>query len=436
MLEQLIDLALKSGCQAAEAYSQSVRKTPVEFENNRLKLIQTSVLGGVALRVFRDGKVGFATTTRLSDPQLLVDNARAVAEFGAKGGFDFPGPADFPAVANYDQQVLELTVETMVERGQAMVDTVTAYDPSIMTMAQVHRGRGSVRMVNSSGLDIEYANTHYALMCGGLLVEPQNFLSTWEFELSSQVQGDPVALARDVVTKIKLGRTNVGLTGGRYPVILTPSGLASCLGPLTACINGQAVYRGISPWRQRLGEPVAAPSFSMYDDPLRPHVAGTVPCDDEGVPARRLPIIEGGILANFIYDLRTAAAMGSSPTGNGKRDSLSDQPSIGVSNLVVEGGDSSFPAMLRDMREGIIVDQLEGAWSGNPYSGQVNGNIGLGYKVENGEITGRVKDSMFSIDAFTAFKDHLVALSRERKQLWNMLLPYVLLSEADISTRA
>jgi len=434
MLEQVIDLALRSGCQAAEAYSQSVNETPVEFENNRLKLIHSRVLGGVAMRVFRDGKVGFATTTRLTDPQLLVDNARAVAEFGAKGGFDFPGLAELPAVANYDRQVLELPVETMVERGQAMVDTVTAYDPQVMTMAQVHRGRGSVRIVNSSGLDIEYATTYYGLVCGGLLVEPENFLSTWEAEFSARLQGDPVALARDVIAKLKLGKTNVGLAGGKYPVILTPTALSECLGPLTACINGQAVYRGISPWRQRLGEQVAAPVFSVYDDPLRPYGAGTVPCDDEGVPARRLPIIERGVLANFLYDLRTAAAMGAGPTGNGKRESLSDLPSIDVSNLVVEGGDSSFPAMLRDMGQGIVVDQLEGAWSGNLYSGQINGVIGLGYKVENGEITGRVKDCMFSIDAFTAFKDHIVALSRERKQLWDMLLPYVLLSEADIST--
>ncbi|MEW6524399.1 MAG: TldD/PmbA family protein [Bacillota bacterium] len=436
MLEKLIELALGRRCQSAEVYTKRSHQTPVEFENNRLKLIQTTVLGGVALRVIKDGKVGFATTTRLSDPGLLVDNALAVAEFGAEGGFLFPGPAALPTVKNHHDDVLKLSVEAMVEQGRAMVGMLNEYDPKVMAMAQVHRAWSEVRLINSSGFDADYTTTTYALVCGGELVEPQNFLSTWDYVVSARAEGDPGALARGVIAKFQSGRINVPVTSGKYPVILTPEGLSECLGPLMACINGQAVYREISPWRECLGEEVAAPSFTVYDDPLADYGVGTVPFDDEGVPSRRLPIIERGVLTNFIYDLRTAAAMRKSPTGNGKRASLSSQPTIDLSNLSVEGGNSSFEAMLKDMQEGIVVDRLMGAWSGNPYSGQINGNIMLGYKVENGQITGRVKDCMFSINSFDAFKDHLVALSKERKSLGSMLLPYVLLSEAGISTRS
>ena len=52
--------------------------------------------------------------------------------------------------------------------------------------------------------------------------------------------------------------------------------------------------------------------------------------------------------------------------------------------------------MLADIKEGLIVEQLMGASQGNVLAGDFSGNVLLGYKVENGEIVGRVKDTMVS----------------------------------------
>ncbi|MCK4786402.1 MAG: hypothetical protein KAV87_21775 [Desulfobacteraceae bacterium] len=42
---------------------------------NRLKVLETSESTSVSLRIVKDGKIGFSTTTRLDKPQALVDIA-------------------------------------------------------------------------------------------------------------------------------------------------------------------------------------------------------------------------------------------------------------------------------------------------------------------------------------------------------------------------
>jgi PmbA protein len=74
----------------AEVYSTSVMEIPVQFESNRLKHIQTRQSQMVALRLIKNGKFGYATTTQLDNYEDLIENALATAEFGNQAEFHFP----------------------------------------------------------------------------------------------------------------------------------------------------------------------------------------------------------------------------------------------------------------------------------------------------------------------------------------------------------
>jgi len=151
--------------------------------------------------------------------------------------------------------------------------------------------------------------------------------------------------------------------------------------------------------------------------------------DLQGVACRRTPLINGGVLSEFILDLETASKLGRKPTGTGGVDGPSHN------NIVVEPGDVAKDDLVAGLKNGIIIDQTMGAWAGNPYSGQVTGNIALGYLVENGVPVGRVKDAMYSVNVFEVLKNRLVALSKESKCTGNLFLPYALLSGVSISTK-
>ena len=93
---------------------------------------------------------------------------------------------------------------------------------------------------------------------------------------------------------------------------------------------------------------------------------------------------------NYIYDLQTAGIMNAKSTGNGTR-SFASQPSPGNSNVIIEPGEMKFEDMIKDMKRGILVDQVLGGGQSNILAGEFSVNIDLGFLVENGEIVGRVK---------------------------------------------
>ncbi|HEY5625667.1 MAG TPA: DNA gyrase modulator, partial [Dehalococcoidia bacterium] len=81
-LNAVLDAARKAGAQQAEAYQVANEETPVKFEANRLKELNSRHTSGVALRVIANGRIGFASSTRPDDVRDLVSAAMETAPFG------------------------------------------------------------------------------------------------------------------------------------------------------------------------------------------------------------------------------------------------------------------------------------------------------------------------------------------------------------------
>jgi PmbA protein len=129
--------------------------------------------------------------------------------------------------------------------------------------------------------------------------------------------------------------------------------------------------------------------------------------------------VENGVIAGFLYDLQTAALAGIRSTGNGSRN-RGGLPTPGASALVIAPGTTTFDEMVADIDEGLIVEQLMGAEQGNILSGDFSGNVLLGYKVEHGKITGRVKDTMVAGNIYAILKD-IAAIGSEAKWVGSIL---------------
>jgi len=91
-----------------------------------------------------------------------------------------------------------------------------------------------------------------------------------------------------------------------------------------------------------------------------------------------------------------------------------------ISSLILSGGDVSFETMVEDMEEGLIVEQVMGADQGNLLGGDFGGNVLLGYKVENGEIVGRVKDTMIAGNVYQALRE-LLGIGQETRWVGGIL---------------
>jgi PmbA protein len=72
--QEVLELALKSA-QEAEVFHVYQKEEPVVFEANRLKRLEGRESSGTALRIIKNGKIGFSSTTNEKDVQALVGNA-------------------------------------------------------------------------------------------------------------------------------------------------------------------------------------------------------------------------------------------------------------------------------------------------------------------------------------------------------------------------
>jgi len=430
-MERLIDKAAKRGC-AAEVFSSYAVDNTVEVNDNQLKNLKSTESRDTILRVIRNGKIGLASSSRPNDDDNLLKNAIDTSEFGTEAAFTFPGSAKLPQPEIYDPTLESLSIEEMVHIATSLAAELQKEDPHILAATQVSRVHSEYHLANTSGFDAGYKKTVFVVLAAANIVEGSNMLTVYDYGMSTHRDFDFNHLIEHVLTDFRIARHNVTLEAGEYPVIMSPKAMANLLRPIIACLDGRAVVKGISPWKDRLGEKLFDETFSLYDDGTVARSISSGYFDSEGVPMQRTPLVENGVIRSYLLNLQTAAQLKMAPTGNGSRES-GNSPIPGTTTLTAPAGQTSIDNMIKGIKKGILVDQLMGAWAGNPYTGAINGNIALGYKIENGRRVGRVKDCMFSINAFEGFKSQFLGCSKELVKTANAMLPYFLFDKVNIS---
>ena len=433
-MEKILDLA-KGVADEAEVFKVTLLETPVGFEANRLKMLETGEATSVSLRIVKDGKIGFSTTTRLDDPQALVDMAVETAQFGAAARFELPAAQEYPGVEVYDSEVESFDIDDMVEMGDALIAKLLENTPELVCEAEVAKSRVTVDILNSRGGEASYLKSYFSVGIEGTLIRDTDMLFVGESESSCHPITDIETIAAPVIEQLELAKNTASVATGSLPVILTPKGVRSAVfTPLALSVNGKMVMEGASPLGGKQGELLFDERLSLWDDPTVDYRPASRPCDDEGVPSQRTALIERGVVANFLYDLQTAALTGNRSTGNGNR-SRGSLPTPSVSAVLINEGDTSLEAMIRDIKEGLVIEMLIGAEQGNVLGGEFSGNVLLGYKVENGQITGRVKDTMVSGNIYEALKK-VEAIGNEAKWVGGALRsPALYLSSLAVATK-
>ena len=147
---------------------------------------------------------------------------------------------------------------------------------------------------------------------------------------------------------------------GRLPAYL--------LGPL----SGGALQQKRSFLEGKLGQAIASPVLTLVDDPLVPKGFGSRLFDGEGIAAKRMPVIEAGVLKAYYIDTYYGKKLQMAPT------------TAGPSNVVWTLGDKDQAALLAAMKDGILVTGFLG---GN--SNGLTGDFSLGvqgFRVRGGKI--------------------------------------------------
>jgi PmbA protein len=405
-MTELLELAQRVAAQArsgegVEAFAAHSVATSVSVFEQEVEQLSSSETRGVGVRVVVDGRLGYASTSDLSDAGLAfaLSEARSNAELATPDvGNVLPSPAPIePLDAIWVAGLDGVPMSRKVELAMALERATTGADPRVKGVDTAAYGDGVTRLAiaSSVGIAAEYARTDVYAWVAALArdgEETQTGLGLTQGRSFDELDVSAAAAEAALRSTRLLGARKPSTA--RVPVVFDPLVTASFLGVLGSPLTAEAVQKGRSLFAARLGEEVASTALSLVDDGRLIDGPAAAPFDDEGVPSRRTEIISAGVLRQFLHNTSTAARAGSgvTSTGNAARSGHKSSPGVAPSNLFLDGATVPAASIVAGVANGFYVQEVSGIHSGaNPVSGEFSvGATGLW--IRGGELAEPVRE--------------------------------------------
>ena len=433
-MDRILEIA-KGKVDHAELFINSMNGNGISYSDGKLKEASSVMIHGYALRVIKDGKVGYSFTRNPEKEEQLFKNAYDVLLANIDAGFAFPY-TEFVAPASFVYtQDLKSPID-LAEKAKKLHDK---FKENVDAEVSVFNGfyNGVVGIKNSLGTSLSLPWSEY--IQGANIGYHGTACAVNRYVISHDFIGISDDLRENMQDIFNSGTKEIIPPSSRMPVLFMPSSVELLLYTLAAGANGQTLCDGLSPISSKVGLKILDSKFSLYEDPYDGLSPVTRPFDDEGVARKKRYTFQNGIFKGFYFDLRTATKAGTNSTGNGRRsgpwyqDPVMNQPQPRLMQPKIEAGKTSIEDMIKGLKKGIVVENLVNAHSGNILSGDFSVGVCPAYYVENGEIVGRVKDTMISGNVWECLKDIIAVGDKQIATGDGYWFPALLIDDLKIS---
>ncbi|MDD5066962.1 MAG: TldD/PmbA family protein [bacterium] len=423
-----------------DLFHESVNTLPVIFENNELKSTEENFREGAGLRIIQDGKLGFSSTTQLSGGSRLTDYCQETSRLGDTACFSFPDKkAGGQDLKVFDDKVRDLTLAMAADWGLFFIEKFSRQDEKLKVNVTIEKNIIRKHLINSAGLDLEEEKSVLDIMVSLFRAEENNFLEVYDYRsmtrLPDQKEIEDLSENLDFLYRHSLDKSEI--KSGYYKVFFSPKAFSHLLGLLLASFDGKLFEKKISYFCDKIGSPFSAMKIDLIDDPSLEGRVYSTGFDGEGIRPERLYLIKDGRVNDFSLDLQTAGKLKKSTNGHGMRG-YSSMPNPGFTNIEFKVHDDNLieerKKMINSIDEGIWVDQLLGAGQSNILGGELSANIDLGYYISQGEIKGRIKDTMITGNFFDFF-NKILNVEKERYSYSRFLVPGILFDGISVAVK-
>ncbi|MEI8001204.1 MAG: TldD/PmbA family protein, partial [Actinomycetes bacterium] len=316
------------------------------------------------------------------DPEVVADvlaEARDNARYSAPDEWNgLPSLADArvvvpPSLDLWRDDLAAVPTTEKVALALALERTAAGLDPRVRGVESASYGDAASESALASSLGIEATSRRTVCSCSvsALAGEGDGTRTGSGFSVGRTLADlDPEVAARDAVVRSTRLLGAAPVASRRLPVVFDPLVTRSLLGILGAACNGEAMVKGRTMFLGRDGEVIAAPGFSLRDDPTDPAAYGATSFDAEGLPTRRTDLVVDGVLQRFLHNTATGRRSGAGSTGSAVRGGYASPPGVGARALVLAPGAKSPEEILALAGDALYVQSVSGLHSGtNPVSG-------------------------------------------------------------------
>jgi PmbA protein len=393
--QHVIDRAKKSGATAADVMIREEDTFSVTVRMGEIETLKEAISRNLMLRVFVGKRTATSHTSDLAEGPInkLVDETIEMARLTSEdqsGGLPEESryQGDFPDLDLLDPEWESLTPEQRIDLAVRAEAAALKADKAITNSegASFEYARSRVAVANTLGFSGAYEGTGAALVCVPIAESKQGMQRDhWMSAARHRRQLEsPESIGKKAAERALCRLSARKIPTCQVPVIFDPLSARSLLGHIFEAVSGGAIYRRSSFLIDQVGQQVAAPGVTVIDDARMSAGLGSAPFDDEGVPTQTTPIIEQGVLRNYLHSAYTARKLSSRPTGNGSR-AASGVVTIGPTNFYLKGGSYSAEEIVRSVKAGLYVVELIGFGVNTVTGDYSRGAVGLW--IENGRLT-------------------------------------------------
>ncbi|MEM3161555.1 MAG: TldD/PmbA family protein, partial [Candidatus Bathyarchaeia archaeon] len=409
LAEYAVDFALKNGADEAESFVHYSFTRTVSIERRQITKSASMIDRGIGIRVLIKNALGFAYTNTLEEKEdlktaVLKALKSARSSLPDKCWQGLPSKKSFTDVAGiFDQKILNLSSEELVKAASTMLESAEKTDKRVFPVeGSVGVSHVCNAIVNSHGISGFDQGTIAECSLATVAREKGNVSPIcFEFNMERSYTLNPEWVGHEAAKLAASSLKAKNIETKYMKVILTQFALQQLLTyTMLNAIKADHVQRNQSALKGKIGEKVASEIITVYDDGIMEGGIHTWRFDGEGVPRQKTPIIERGILRNFIYDNYTAKKEGRESTGNSTRAGYLSTPTIEPTNFHITPGTTSPEELMGNVDEALLVYSVQGAHSSNPASGEFSVVATPAFKVKNGKIEHAAREVMLAGNIF------------------------------------
>lgn len=394
LAQELVQYAIRKGADECQVSIGEGTEFSVEVREGKIERLVEAGSKGIALKVIVDNKVATASSSDFSNETLnsLVENAIKRANLTSKDPYsglpEFePLNIDIESLDLYDLNVVEMPAEQKINFAKEL-EEICLKDKRIRLSAgsAFFSNVGESIIANSKGFVGSYKQTS----CGaGVQLQSGSSDNPYEDGWWDNAIHLKELLNTEEIAKIAIHRTSrmIGakkIPTQNVPVVFEPTMTSRLLSFLSGCVSGGAIYLNQSFLVGKINTKIADEKVNIIDNGLIPRLPGSRPFDSEGVPTKITPIIDSGVLVNYLLDTYSAK----------KLNMKSNSHAGGPTNFNLMPGNYTPDEIIKSVDKGLLLTSTIGQGT-VPTTGDISTGA-YGLWIENGEIAYPVSEITIS----------------------------------------
>jgi PmbA protein len=382
LADLVIEHALKSGANQVSVNIYENRSNNIEIRDQKIDSLKESNQNGLSISLYVDKKYSSHSTNRMNKEELFkfIDEAINATRYLAEDEFrSLPDPELYYKGSGSDLTVFDpkldsVDAKTKIDLANQALNEAYGKDDRIISVSSYYSDSISNSvMVASNGFRGDSGNTRVSLAVTvslkSLTGRPNDYWSENALFLDKLKTTDigKKALER-TINKIDPKK----IASGKYSVVVDNRNASNLIYPVYGALQGSSIYQKQSFLIGKENKPIASALLTAYDDPLLQSGFGSRLFDDEGLASVRRPIIEKGVLKNYLIDNYYGRKLGMKPTSGS------------TSNALFSSGSRNMGDIISSLKKGVLITGFIG--------GNCNGSTGdfsygiEGYLIQDGKI--------------------------------------------------